>query len=464
MDISSLIKYPYLSNIAEAKIHDALLNGTASTSPESLIPAKKEQIASTFSEPSVMMQNVISRRETFNLHRYTRYASAHSLPIIDDEYKHNKSKDIFHSDKSDKSDKSVRSVSKEKRESIFSQGRLSDKSIFSQGRSSDKSLHVESADINDILYRYKPVSNLKCCICSIVKDAEAYLPRFFENVYLLTTVFDEYAIILYCDISSDKTIEIIREYQENNVNIKCIENRYFISDIETHRNAYGRNRCIHCIRKYYPNYNYFIMMSCGDIGKIKPNVLKYFLKRNDWDALTFASYPYDDIYSLTIKPLFFNYGKKRSMFKKLYTYINKLILNTNPKKLIVCESAFNNFAIYRLVKFINCKYDGRLRLDLMPKALLKRIIRTHEVKTVDDDKSTGRLTNVSTTTSAGRVTNISTTSSNATRNSRLLYIHNLNNTNLKLNTCEDSEHRSFHMEAIRMTGARFRLSPVVLFE
>lgn len=40
-------------------------------------------------------------------------------------------------------------------------------------------------------------------------------------------------------------------------------------------------------------------------------------------------------------------------------------------ELLRCMSAFNGFSIYRTNKFLNTSYDGRVRLDLLPKHYLE---------------------------------------------------------------------------------------------
>ena len=79
-----------------------------------------------------------------------------------------------------------------------------------------------------------------------------------------------------------------------------------------------------------------------------------------------------------------------------------------------CSSAFNGFAIYRMQKFLNCNYDGRIRLDLIPKNYLARNIQ-------------------------------------------------INKSTIKTDLVEDCEHRAFHIEAINKNGARIRISPEILF-
>jgi hypothetical protein len=91
------------------------------------------------------------------------------------------------------------------------------------------------------------------------------------------------------------------------------------------------------------------------------------------------------------------------------------ILKIMPEnKLVRCFSAFNGFAIYKMPKFINCKYDGTFRLDYIPKKMIDENIKY-----------------------AGKM--------DMTQNK------------------EDCEHRHFHFQAIRMHDAKIMISPLCLF-
>jgi hypothetical protein len=94
-----------------------------------------------------------------------------------------------------------------------------------------------------------------------------------------------------------------------------------------------------------------------------------------------------------------------------------------PKhKLLKCLSSFNGFSIYRTPKFLDTYYDGRVRTDIMPKEFIK--IHSDIAK------------------------------------SKIIY-ENYDYANGKF---EDCEHRSFHAQAVLKSGARIRISPLVLFK
>jgi hypothetical protein len=94
-------------------------------------------------------------------------------------------------------------------------------------------------------------------------------------------------------------------------------------------------------------------------------------------------------------------------------HVINLLKNLEPGDLLQCASAFNGFSIYRTTKFINCHYDGKLRVDTLP---FQQILTT----TYKDFKF--------------------------------------------LNPGDDCEHRAFHLEAINKNNANIRISPEILFK
>jgi len=261
---------------------------------------------------------------------------------------------------------------------------------------------------------------MKCCICGAVKNCAPYLDRIFINMEKIGSLFEDYVIILYCDIGNDNTVQRLKKYQQINNKLKFYVNRIEISPHRTHRIANARNGCIQMVRENYSDYEMFIMMDCDDVCSqdIKLDVLKKYLYRNDWDSLSFNKKPdYYDVWALSIRPYVFSFlhfndvGAVLSNTKK---YITELLQKVPANGLLKCSSAFNGFAIYRMSKFLNCNYDGRIRLDLIPKNYLARNIQ-------------------------------------------------INKSTIKTDLVEDCEHRAFHIEAINKNGARIRISPEILF-
>lgn len=255
---------------------------------------------------------------------------------------------------------------------------------------------------------------MKCCICGTVRNCEKYLNNIFSIMEKIGSLFEDYRIILYYDVSIDKTLEKIKKYAETNNKLVLLTNNEPLLEFRTHRIALGRNICLTTMRKTHNDYDHFIMMDCDDRCNynIQLNILQHFLSRNDWDALSF-NHPagYYDTWALSIAPFVLScHNFKNTVVDK---YIHNIIIKTPTHKLIQCLSAFNGFSIYKTSKFEDCWYDGSFRLDYIPKKMIIQNIRV-----------------------AGGI---------------------------KLGSQEDCEHRFFHFSAVKKHKARIMISPQCLF-
>jgi len=271
---------------------------------------------------------------------------------------------------------------------------------------------------------------MKCCICGTVRNCEKYLEKVFSNIEKIGTIFDEYVILVYYDESNDDTLQFLKKYKEKNNKLIFYVNREPLSKYRTHRIAKGRNKCLNMIRSNYNDYDFFIMMDFDDVcaKELKLEVLENKLISNEWDALSFSNSTdgsiYYDIWALSIQPYLVSYrhfnDEKSACCAKMQNYVTEKLKKMRKEQLLTCASAFCGFSIYKTAKFINCNYDGKLRLDLIPKKLIRNNILAV--------------------------------------NSPLCF------TNHEGTVHEDCEHRSFHLEAIRKNNARIRISPESLFE
>jgi hypothetical protein len=268
---------------------------------------------------------------------------------------------------------------------------------------------------------------MKCCICGPVKNCAKYLNKVFENVEKLGSLFDDYTIIIYYDKSSDNTLDILKDYQTKNSRMIFFENKHPISPFRTHNIALARNVCLNYVRQNIQDFPFFIMMDFDDVNckNVDIEVLRKYLKREDWDGLSFNTSPkYYDIWGLSIYPYCFSYNhfeKNVQNYNFIQNYIHHLLSNLKPDELLPCISSFNGFSIYRTCKFLNTYYDGRIRLDLIPKNNLLAHMRVANSKLVYKKYVTvdGRY--------------------------------------------EDCEHRAFHIQATKNSGAKIMISPEILF-
>ena len=271
---------------------------------------------------------------------------------------------------------------------------------------------------------------MKVCICGTVKNVGQYLERVLENMEKIASLFEDYVIILYYDKSEDNTLEILKNYREKNPKLLFYVNKSRLSSFRTHNIAKGRNFCLKKIRETYSDYDYMIMMDCDDVcaNTVKLNILKYYLDRSEnWDALSFNRKDYYDVWALSIYPYMVSdrhFHKIQDAQDTMKKYIIEILDKVPKNKIVTCCSAFNGFSIYKIPIFLNCIYDGRLRLDLIP----KKVIQKNEFFLND------------------KINKIFT----KTGQENTVY--------------EDCEHRSFHLQAVNQYNAKIRISPYSLFE
>jgi hypothetical protein len=269
---------------------------------------------------------------------------------------------------------------------------------------------------------------MNCCICGPVKNCGPYLNKVLENIEKIGAIFDDYTLLIYYDKSSDNTLQILKEYQNKNPKFKLYVNAHPTSKYRTHNIAVARNFCLNFIRKNKQQYPFFIMMDFDDVNckNVNVNTLEKYLKREDWDGLSFNTTPaYYDIWGLSIWPYCFSYNHFKDNYNYhgiIKHYIMKRLNNLKPGQLLPCISSFNGLSIYRTNKFLNTYYDGKVRTDLFP----KEYIQTH----AKAQKSRGIV--------------------------YMDYGH------IK-GRYEDCEHRAFHQMARKRSGAKIMISPEVLF-
>ena len=272
-----------------------------------------------------------------------------------------------------------------------------------------------------------PMTYENCCICGTVKNCGIHLDRVFKNMETIGALFKEYKIFIYYDESQDDTLMKLEAYHEKNPHFFYYLNQHKPKAYRTHRLAQGRNTCLKFIRKICAYYKMFIMMDCDDVcsGEIHIEILKKNLCRNDWDSLSFNRAHYYDIWALSIRPYVFSYihfNDPTAVFHKMKNHVEIKLRNTPTNEYLNCISAFNGFAIYRTQKFLNCKYDGKIRLNLIPEKYLEENVRQNQ--------------------------------------SPIVFIHKPEWLNIEK---EDCEHRSFHLDAKLKNKARICISPEILF-
>lgn len=307
---------------------------------------------------------------------------------------------------------------------------------------------------------------MKCCICGPVRNCAPYLDKVLFNIEKIGSLFDDYKIVVYYDNSRDNSLSKLMNFQKRNPRLIIHVNETPTSPYRTHRLATARNYCLEYVKQHKDDYPLFIMMDFDDVNAkyLKLEILKKYVfafekcekersekeaqtqeneetesqtqeneeteaqtQANEWDALSFNTSPkYYDIWALSIYPYCFSYNhfpnSEFHNYTSIQNYIENKLNNVKPGELLQCISSFNGFSLYRTEKFINSKYDGNVRFDLLPKkCLLAHMIASKSDKMVFPD--------------FGHV--------------KALY--------------EDCEHRAFHIHAINKENAKIMISPEKIF-
>jgi hypothetical protein len=148
------------------------------------------------------------------------------------------------------------------------------------------------------------------------------------------------------------------------------------------------------------------------------SVLKPYLNRTDWDALSFNRKQYYDFWALSIEPYVYScwhWNKPRKVIDDMRNYLKNRISELKEGELLPCHSAFDGFAIYRLDKFIDCTYNWNIDTNIFSKEQIEK-----NIEIIGSFPSTS-------------------------------------------NHMGDCEHRRFHLEAMRKNNAQIRISPLSIF-
>jgi len=221
----------------------------------------------------------------------------------------------------------------------------------------------------------------ECCICCPVLNAGKYMDKVLNNMIKLGSTFSAYKIILFYEHSQDNTIDIILRHMKINKNITLLVNKTYKQKREhTHNLAYARNKLLEHVRNQYNNMEYMIMMDATDMtsSPVKADVLIRYLKRSDWDALTFQwRGEHQDVWSVSMKHLGMSvwHLSQPHAFQVYKRDLKQALDNCGVGQLVEVFSAFNGVCLYRTKLFTDSLYDGNPRMDLIPQFISNTTIR-----------------------------------------------------------------------------------------
>ena len=263
-------------------------------------------------------------------------------------------------------------------------------------------------------------------ICGCAKNCGQYIDGVFKNIKQLQEIFDIPMIYISYDKSSDDTLNKLTQKQSD-YNLTILEGDKPLLNCVTDgilrvvNICNARNRYMEKIINMETTAEYFIVMDmddvCSDEINIQPirNVMS---DASEWDGVTFDNIRYYDFWALSIRPFtvscFMSADVIKTMRLMLLNLRNK---RDNPGKYIDCESAFNGFGIYKS-SFYRNYYNPFHSKGLHITADLLECMKSYNIK----------------------------------------YPSFLQNKLL------DCEHRAFHINAKKLTGARLKISKEQIFK
>ncbi len=92
------------------------------------------------------------------------------------------------------------------------------------------------------------MQNKSCCVCGLVKNCAPYLDRVLANIQQLCSQFSHFYIIFSYDISSDKSLDILQDFQKKSPqNVTIIVGDTTPSEFRVVNITNARNRCLNKI-------------------------------------------------------------------------------------------------------------------------------------------------------------------------------------------------------------------------
>jgi len=201
-------------------------------------------------------------------------------------------------------------------------------------------------------------------IVGCARDIEKYLPNTKEKLQMIKTLFKSSKIIIYENDSKDKTLDILKEW-ENEKLIKLITEKN-IKGERTERLAYARNLLYKEAMKH--KFDLLIIIDMDDVISLlsKESILSCFKLKENW-AMVGANQNriYYDLWALRTYDNWmpFDCWSCINIEKKSYKYcLNSRWKNVPEyKKPIKVKSCFGGTAIYKRKYLNNCSYGNGMQ-------------------------------------------------------------------------------------------------------
>jgi len=214
--------------------------------------------------------------------------------------------------------------------------------------------------LNDFFY----CITMACCMT--VRDCAPFLPKVFENINRLRTLFPSFVLIVAYDHCVDRSEQLLIQYQWMSSFPVYLLPDNTPSSLRTVRIANARNRCLDKLETLKLDTGIHFMIDADDVN-VEPwnlTLLRYYLSKDspDWDALTFNRPDYYDIWALMYPPFQHHCWGFARHSKEVVDLMKKDIQRQFTHcDFFRCQSAFNGFAIYKTRVFQGKRYCGEYK-------------------------------------------------------------------------------------------------------
>jgi glycosyltransferase involved in cell wall biosynthesis len=201
-----------------------------------------------------------------------------------------------------------------------------------------------------------------------VRNCAPFLPKVFENIDALRTLFPSFVLIVAYDHCEDGSETLLKYYQRMSSFPVYLLPDQNSSPYRTVRIANARNRCLDQLEKLKLDHpiDIHFMIDADDVN-IEPwnlTLIRYYLSNRspDWDVMTFNRSDYYDIWALMYPPFQHHCWGFARHSREVVSFMKKDIQQKLKQyELFPCQSAFNGFAIYKSNVFHGKRYCGEYK-------------------------------------------------------------------------------------------------------
>lgn len=197
--------------------------------------------------------------------------------------------------------------------------------------------------------------------CMTVRDCAPYLPKVFENIHRLQTLFPSFVLIVAYDHCVDDSEKMLKNYKSRSRFPVYLLPGDTTSPHRTVRIAQARNRCLEKLEEL--DLSIHFMIDADDVN-VKPwnlTLIRYYLAMPGWDVMTFNRPDYYDLWALMYSPFQHHCWGFYHHSREVVAFMKKDIARQLEQELFPCQSAFNGFAIYRTPVFKGIRYCGEYK-------------------------------------------------------------------------------------------------------